>query len=296
MLHRLKIISEVTPNVIEYTDEVADHEYNNDQLTSLEGIANVKQCHDVIVVFKLIIGNIFVATSMFQLLVGLIFDCLHECLCVKQFHGFRYPHTFNQIKEPTILKVKQRIEREQRHQVKNHGGFYVTERGFGQFSYGSIRVLFLVFEKELDYKVQEINTFNNIGYIVGSYQLFICETLYFELVFYYIGILQFYRFQSLLSDLFKKLSILTFGIKFNIIPKRCIKGVQKRAEYAYEGEEELEELIIPIVHRNDENRPEMAPPQFGLNIVLHLSFRFLAHNIRHLMSLSERLLFPQRLR
>lgn len=92
----------------------------------------------------------------------------------------------------------------------------------------------MVLEKELDDKVQKINGFNNVGYIIVNYQLFFLDTMDFELALYYIGLLQFDRLQPRLPNLLQKLPILIFGVKFLIIPKRSIKGVQERAEYAYE--------------------------------------------------------------
>ena len=92
----------------------------------------------------------------------------------------------------------------------------------------------MVLEKELENKVQKINGFNNVGYIIVYYQLFFLDTMDFELALYYIRLLQFDRLQPRLSHLLKKLPILIFGVKFSIVPKRSIKGVQERAEYAYE--------------------------------------------------------------
>lgn len=64
--------------------------------------------------------------------------------------------------------------------------------------------------------------------------MFFIDTVNFELILYYFGIVQFCRFQSLLADFFEELSVLVFGVKFSIVPKSCIKGVQEWAENAYE--------------------------------------------------------------
>ena len=200
-MHRLKIISNITPNIKEYANEVAGHEYYHYQLKGLEGISYVNQRHNFIFVFILIIVIFILARRIFQLLLRLMFNYIHKCLGVKQFNWLGNSDTLNEIKEPAILKVKQRSKRKERHQVKYHGGFYVAHRGFWQLSHWIIGVLILVLEKELENKVQKINGFNNVGYIIVYYQLFFLDTMDFELALYYIRLLQFDRLQPRLSHL-----------------------------------------------------------------------------------------------